>query len=148
MNRSNLIPIVFLAFLFVVSACSRTYTISNSETKAYKREVLSIDHVEKIKVYFRRPGVFIEVKVSEDISQKEIDRVLELTKGYATVSNMNKIAQQVKWNGEISDVYLEFFADQLVKRYVTHYFKTYDATDYSPENLDEYKTWSDVTPEE
>jgi hypothetical protein len=71
------------------------------------------------------------------------------TRNYVTTDNMNKVARQVKWIMELSSVHLELRSgkERLLKRYVTHYFKTYDTTDRSPENLDEYRTWSDVTPD-
>ena len=148
MNRIKPIMLLFLSFMIVLVACDRKRNISNEETKEYKKEVLAVEHVKKVAVNLWPSGnVDIDVYVTKDIDQKEINQVLELTKNYVTVSNMRKIKEQFKLGTEVDEIYLEFRNEngKLIKRYVAQYFKTYRRDD-SPENVEAYKIWRDETP--
>jgi hypothetical protein len=73
-----------------------------------------------------------------------MEHILALTKAYVTVENMDRVAKSVNWNSKITRVHLRFVSDkkkEILKTYATEYFKSYDTTDLSPENIDEYKTW-------
>lgn len=148
MHRLKLLALIFLAILLLLPACTKAKNISNEEVKAFKKELLAVDHVRKVAVTLWPPGdVIIEVTVTDEIGQEEIDQVLELTKEFVTVSNMRKIARQFKRSSEVGEVYLEFRDKKamLLKRYVSRFFKTYQRI-YSPEHLEEYKIWRDETP--
>jgi len=117
----------------------------------YKSEILKNSSVKDIYLRFSRPSLWIEVQVSDSISDDEITKIFESTKSYVTVDNMNVIGKYVKWNAAISYVYLEIRNSSegtLLKQYEAHYFKTYNASDNSPENIDGYKTWWEETIKE
>ena len=136
--------LLMILSVFCLHACSITYTISDAATKSYKKEVMKIGDVKNVAVRFTRPEVSIEVTVSDSIPQTEMEHILALTKAYVTVENMDRVAKSVNWNSKITRVHLRFVSDkkkEILKTYATEYFKSYDTTDLSPENIDEYKTW-------
>ena len=144
MRKRCLFAFVIVIMVVLLTSCSVTHRISNQESKAYSKEALAIENVEKVVVSFTRPSVSIGVFVNENFNEQSETTLLELTKVYVTVGNMEKIAQKVKWNLEIISVLLEIKSAKSRERitvYEAEYFKAYNATDRSEKNIDGYKTW-------
>jgi hypothetical protein len=121
-----------------------TKRIPESYFKEYKSAVLQNSGTKDVKLSFLRPGVTIEVTVTAEVSESEIDQIFELTKSYVTVENMDRIAKHVDWDREIWEVRLRIInntSKTVLEDWWTEYFKTSYANDYSPENIDGYKTW-------
>jgi len=139
--------IIVVSLSLSLTACEVKKNVPTSFFKEYKSDIMQHSNVKNVKLSFKRPAVMIEVYVTKVIDETEINKILELTKSYVTVENMNNIAKRVKWDREISRVYLRIInnADKsLLIYYGTNYFKTNDASDYTPDNIDEYKTWKNL----
>ncbi|MBU5444727.1 hypothetical protein [Paenibacillus sp. MSJ-34] len=96
---------------------------------------------------FQRPDLYCQIKISEEPSDELIDAILSRTKEFATVENMNEIANKIKWNLEISAVHLTINTDddeEIEHEYYAKYFKTFDASNKSEENIEAYKIWYEV----
>ena len=135
---------VAISVLLLLPACSIQKNIPASFYKEYKTEVLEIRNVQNVQLSFRRPMLTIEVNVLATIIDDEIDKIVDTTKSFVTVEKMNDIADYVKWDPPIWDVELEIVDNKgsnLIRRYEADYFKTYNASDFSPENIDGYETW-------
>ena len=147
MKNITKVILIVAAAAVALSACSKERPVNTEETKAYRKAVLAVERVKKVKVYHARAKLHIDLIVASDIGQDEIGQALELTKEFVTVSNMESISKHLGLSGEISQVYLEFWnkKGELLKRYTTRYFKTY-RKEYTPDNLEEYKIWRDETP--
>lgn len=114
-------------------------------TKAYEQDIKRIsDAITSIKVTFQRPNVYFNVHMDNEPSAEVVQAVLSRTKAFATVENISAIAEAVNWGIEISEVHLSIRlnnADVPAYHYMTSYFKTSDASNYSAENIDAYSTW-------
>ena len=148
-RRLFVVIAVIFCLVLLMPSCNVEKQVPISYCKDYNSEVLENGSVEGVSVTFSRPSLTIEVKVSDSISDDEIVKILESTKSFVTVDNMNAIAKRVKWNLAISSVYLDIRSindktqnsDNLLGRYESFYLKTSNAMDHSPENIDGYKTW-------
>ncbi len=137
--------IVFVAVTMIIG-CSVTHSVNTKSTKTLEEDLEEISKsIENVKFTFTRPDLLISIDISEDPSRDDIQLILSKVKTFATVDNMNEIARSVKWNLEISEIRLVINSDegnQAIKHaYFARYFKTFDASDKSKENIDGYKTW-------
>ncbi|MCL2493541.1 MAG: hypothetical protein FWF33_05825 [Clostridiales bacterium] len=142
---------IILSLVFFMSSCSIEKNVPLSFYKDYKSEVLKDNNVKDVNLTFTRPALTIEVQVSNSISDDEVSKIFDSTKSFVTIDKMNAIAKYIKWNDAIWYVYLEIRDSDdgtLLKQYNTGYFKTNNASDYSPENIDGYKTWGKITIKE
>ena len=136
---------VFVAVTMIIG-CSVTNSVNTKSTKTLAEDLKGISKsIENAKFTFTRPNLLISIDLSEDSSKDDIESILSNVKTFATVDNMTEIARSVKWNLEISEIRLVINSDvgeQAIKHvYFARYFKTFDASDKSKENIDGYKTW-------
>ena len=147
MKRLSFIFAIVIAIALLYSACSHSKVIPEKFYKEYKATVIENSSAESVSILFRRPALHIEVRVPELIDKDESVIILEITKAFATVDNINRIAEYAKWS-PLWDVYLTIVNgsdDTVIHEFYAGYFKTSDASDYSPENIDGYETWRDIT---
>lgn len=87
--------------------------------------------------------------MSKEPSKKELESILKEIEKFATIDNINEIAQSVKWGLEISNIYLDMNTDKDKKTiehaYYARYFKTSDASDHSETNIEGYRIWYERT---
>ena len=145
-KKPLLICLLMIMVIFLLSACSVRHRVSNTASREYSKEVLTIDNIEKVQIYFLRPSVHIDVYISEELNADNEKLLLELTKEYVIVENMEVIARAVGWNDVIWSAVLEIRSvkeDLRLKVYEADYFKTTHADDHPEENIDAYKTWKE-----
>ncbi len=142
--------ILLISLGFLASSCSNNKTIPERYYEEYKRILLESCETDSVRLEFRRPAMYIEVRVSEDIGEDDMDEIFELTKSFVTVNKMDEIKVYLKRNDPLASVYLEIMNstdDTLYKEYVTDYFIS-TVNDFSPENIDGYETWWELTGDE
>ncbi|MCL2493542.1 MAG: hypothetical protein FWF33_05830 [Clostridiales bacterium] len=157
-NRRLLVVIaVIIGFAFLMSSCSYTKNIPVSFYQDYNSEVLKDSNVKNVNLTFTRPVLTIEVQAANSIGEDEIAKIFESTKSFVTVDKMKAIAKYVKWNGsalgEIDLIIVNSTNGGLLKEYTTNYYKSgvviqQHLEDQPPEDIDGYKTWWDITPDE
>ncbi|NEW08997.1 hypothetical protein GK047_23675 [Paenibacillus sp. SYP-B3998] len=137
---------IFLIICTMTIGCSVSHTVSTKPTKSLAEDLKQISKsIRNVKFTFTRPDLFIDIKLTEVPSKEILDSILSNVKAFATVDNMNEVAQSVKWDLEVSEIHLAVNGDkdhQTIKHaYFARYFKTSDASDKSKENIDGYQTW-------
>lgn len=78
-------------------------------------------------------------------SEESLNSILANVKQFSTIENINEIAKSVKWKSEIYDINLIIYSHSEEKpliKYSASYFRTFDASNTSEENIDGYKTWT------
>ena len=144
---SLFICLILLCLGFIVSACNVEKKIPQVMYETYKTELMENSFVKKVKLSFIRPQLTIEAYVSSIVTDEDTGIVLDATKTFVTVDKMTDIAEYAKGGNPILYVSLKIFDNDglLLKEYMARYFKTSQASDFSPENIDGYKTWREVT---
>lgn len=138
--------LILISTLTFVSGCSVTHTVNTRSTKALAKELKQISKtVENVKFTFTRPNLLIKINMTKEPGLEILDSILSNVKTFATVDNMNDIARSVKWDLEVSEIHLAINSDKdnqtIEHAYLARYFKTYDASDHSKNNIDAYHTW-------
>lgn len=78
-------------------------------------------------------------------NEESINSILANVKQFSTIENITEIAKSVKWKSEIYEINLIIYSPSEEKppiKYTASYFKTFDASNTSEENIDGYKTWT------
>ncbi|WP_248927581.1 hypothetical protein [Paenibacillus hamazuiensis] len=150
----KILPKLVMVFMTVtiIIGCSVTHSVNTKSTQELAKDLKGISgSVENVKFTFTRPNLLITVDVTENPGNDAVESILSKVKTFATVDSMNEIARSVKWKLEISEIRLVINGgkgDQAGRRvYFARYFKTYDASDNSEENIDGYKTWFEEAEE-
>jgi hypothetical protein len=100
--------------------------------------------IEKVNITFLRPDLFFQVKMSEEPDNKMMDKIVLKTKEFVTLKNINEVAKSVNWNSEITTVHITINTDEdkdIEHEYFAKYFKTFDASNKSKDNIETYKYW-------
>jgi chemotaxis regulatin CheY-phosphate phosphatase CheZ len=144
-EKSILYILFILTASIILGGCSIEYNINTDSVKDFKKDLMEVsDTIKSVKVTFVRPQVTYTVNMTEEPTQEVLDAILEKAKSFTTVENMEKIARKVRWNLRVSKVHLRINTDgdrDIEHEYYTWYYRTADATDTSPENIDAYQTW-------
>ncbi|WP_221435244.1 hypothetical protein [Paenibacillus anseongense] len=140
------IAIIIFLIILINSACSVTYTVKTSSTVSLS-EVLKkeIPAIKNFKCTFTRPDLTISIEMKDVPSEESLNSILANVKQFSTIENLNDIAKSVKWKSEIYDINLIIYSHSKEKpliKYSASYFKTFDASNTSEENIDGYKTWT------
>ncbi len=144
-----LVGLLLLLAVAASSGCSVRHSVQTPATEALSKRLAEAGagKVRKVDFSFARPELTIYVKTETDSPGEEtIDAVLAQAKDFATVETMDEIAKSVKWNDRISEVILVLYDDsrnEPYRKYGASYFKTFDASDTSADNIDGYSTWSE-----
>lgn len=142
-----LTALLLLLAVAVLSSCSVRHSVQTPATEALSKRLAEAGagEVRKVDFSFARPELTIYVKTETATPGEEtIDAVLARAKEFATVETMDEIAKSVKWNDRISEVILVLYddsRDEPYRKYGASYFKTFDASDTSADNIDGYSTW-------
>lgn len=122
--------------------------VNTGTVKEYIQNIQELsESINKVKVIFQRPDLFCQINISKEPSDEVIKAILLRTKEFITVENMNVISKEVNWNLEISTVHLTIKTDDgegIEHEYYAKYFKTFDASNKSDENIEAYKKWYEV----
>jgi|GEM_PF-4227598 len=139
------LAIISMLLLAFTVGCSTSHSVQTASTKALTTalndELTSIEHIS---YSFTRPDLTIHVRLNEALNLYNEEVILYHVKQFASVENLNEIAKSVKWGLEISEIHLNIYEPSIkkpVSQYYTKYFNTYDASNYSIENIDGYNTW-------
>ena len=144
-----LVALLLLLAVAASSGCSVRHSVRTPATEALSERLAEAGagEVRKVDFSFARPELTIYVKTETATPGEEtIDAVLARAKEFATVETMDEIAKSVKWNDRISEVILVLYAgsrDEPYRKYGASYYKTFDASDTSADNIDGYSTWSE-----
>ncbi|RED58526.1 hypothetical protein [Cohnella lupini] len=134
-----------LIILCAILGCSVRHSVLTSATSSLSKSLKNeVPTVHSVQFHFTRPEFTISVKTSEALSEGVRDSILERVKQFTTINHMNEVARSVKWKSPISNVNLVIYNDSKSEPaavYSTSYFKTFDASDTSEENIDGYVTW-------
>ncbi|MBB6694662.1 hypothetical protein H7B90_25010 [Cohnella xylanilytica] len=145
--RFGLVLLLLLAAVLAASGCSVRHSVRTPAAEALSKRLAEVEAVRKVDFSFARPELTIYVKTETDSPGEEtIDAVLARAKDFATVEAMDEIAKSVKWNDRISEVILVLYdesRDEPYRKYGASYYKTFDASDTSADNIDGYSTWSE-----
>jgi hypothetical protein len=146
MNICRVGVIIILLILFSLG-CSVTHSVNTSSTVSLSNELKKeIPAIKNVKYTFTRPALTIKIMMREDTPTEEVvNSILTKVKQFSTIENINEIAKSVKWKSEIYDINLIIYSQSEKKppiKYSASYFKTFDASNTSEENIDGYKTWS------
>lgn len=146
MSKKILKLFSLLSILILVSSCSVTDTVNTESTKALTQDLKEMSKsIKEVKFTFTRPELRIKINMKEEPSEETLDLILSDVKTFATVENVNEIAHSVGWELEVSDIQLVINGgkdkDSFEHVYFARYFKTFNASDYSKENIDAYQTW-------
>ena len=146
MKRHIFFSFVFLlCLLILLSSCSITKRIPVAFYKDNKSDILQSGLVKSIRLSFLKPALNIDISLSEIVDDDEIARILELTKAFVTIEKMDSIAKHVGWDQEIWYAKLRITNNTdkkvLAEYYAEYYKRNRKIGDYSPENIDEYRTW-------
>lgn len=142
--------LAFLMLFTILIGCSVTHSVNTQSTKQLTKELKeTTDSIRNVTFAFTRPNLFLDIALKEKPSKEMLDSMMAKVKAFATVDNMNEIAQSVNWHLEVSEIHLTIHADRdhqrIVHTYLARYFKTSDASDTSQENIDAYQTWFEAT---
>jgi hypothetical protein len=131
--------------LFTTIGCSVTHSVNTSATSSLSTEMVDeFPNILSIQYKFTRPDLTIYVETSEAPSEVIMNSILERAKLFATVDHINEVARSVNWKGVISNVNLVIYnvsKNTPAAIYTASYFKTFNASDTSEENIDGYVTW-------
>ncbi|GMK37044.1 hypothetical protein PCCS19_00970 [Paenibacillus sp. CCS19] len=145
MNFCRVGIIIFLIILFN-SGCSVAHSVNTSSTVSLSKELKKeIPAIKKIKYTFTRPNLTINIEMKDVPTEESVNSILANVKQFSTIENINEIAKSVKWKSEIYDINLIIYNHSEEKpaiKYIASYFKTFDASNTSEENIDGYKTWT------
>jgi hypothetical protein len=140
------IGIVVILFVLLNLGCSVTHSVSTSSTVSLSKELKKeIPSIKYIKYTFTRPDLTINIKMNDTPTDESINSILDKVKPFSTIENINEIAKSVKWKSEISNINLILYSQSEKKpaiKFFASYFKTFDASNTSEENIDGYKTWT------
>lgn len=134
-----------MIFTVSLSGCSTKVNVKTERVKEYKQDIQELsDDIKKVNVYFLRPNLFCQIITSEEPSDGLMQAILLQTKEFVTVENMSEVSNNVKWKSEISTVHLSIRTDdneESEHKYFARYFKTFDASNKSDENVEAYQFW-------
>ncbi|WP_199621365.1 hypothetical protein [Paenibacillus alkalitolerans] len=139
---------IFLSIILVfilVTGCSERQQVDTPASQTYKDDIYQLSNIIKdVRVYFLRPDLFIQIDLSGEPGNELADEILLRTKEFVTIENMTEVAESINWDLEISNVHLTFNTDSdenIEHEYYARYFKTFDASDKSKENIEGYRNW-------
>lgn len=139
------LPLCLLAALI---GCSVAHTVRTDSTKAAaKAWKTDFPSIETINFTFTRPDLSIRMQLKEAPDQASLEAILAAVQAFSTVDRMRDIARSVNWSLEISEVHLTIAGGKggsaFQHRYSARYYRTSDASNDAPENIDAYRTWSE-----
>ncbi|ACT00314.1 hypothetical protein [Paenibacillus sp. JDR-2] len=144
MNYSRIGMIAILIMLLTLG-CSVTHSVSTSSTVSLSKELKKeLPAIRNIKYTFTRPDLTINIKMKDTPTEESVNAILAKVKQFSTtIENINEIAKTVNWNSEIYNINLLIYSQSEPPiKYSASYFKTFDASNTSEENIDGYKTWT------
>jgi len=141
---------LLFCFLLLAAGCSTTHHVNTAATKELSKELKDFSPaVVKVQFTFTRPDLYCRIDMSREPSEDELEWILARIGEFATVENVADIARSVRWGLEISHIYLDINTDQdrqtVEHAYFAKYFKTFDASDRSEENIEAYRVWYEWT---
>lgn len=140
---------ILIGFLLLFSTgCSTTHRVASDSTKQLTQDLEDLSpSIESVHFTFTRPNLLCRIEMNKEPDKEELESILAEIEKFATIDNINEIARSVKWGLEISTIYLHINTDNDKKTiehsYYARYFKTFDASDHSEENIEGYKIWRD-----
>ncbi len=150
MRKPIKLLIVLFASTLLFAACVNpsVTNIDTDEAKTLIQNVKELDpSIEKVKIIYSRQSyapefISIDVFCRNQPAQKIVDLILDHTKQFITVENVNRM----KLPSSVDvDVFLRIHTDnekdEPFVQYSTTYYKSNDHTDDSPENIDGFQTW-------
>lgn len=139
------IVLLLLVWTFVAAGCSVQKTVRGEPAKSYRDRVKALSAtVLKTDVTFTRPSLSIDITLSGEPDDDLSERILQETRSFVTVENMERLAENIGWGLEISKVRLSIRqkGNQAgERRYHARYFRTSDASDTSEANIEGYRIW-------
>ena len=137
---------IIALILLLTIGCSVTHAVKTSSTRSLTTELKEeVPAIKQVAYTFTRPNLTITINLKDNLSEEAEASVVDKVKQFSTdETNISEIAESVNWNSEISNIYLiiEHASEASSLRYSARYFKTYDASNTSEENIDGYQTWS------
>lgn len=128
----------------ILAGCNVDEKVNTKEVKEFKKSILNINNTKKVEVLFNRPNLYINVISDETVNDDFINDILQETKSFITIDNIEKIKQELKWKIEISNVHVKIYEknkNKLIQNSYLRYFKTSNASDKSEDNLELYQVW-------
>ncbi|WP_028562818.1 hypothetical protein [Paenibacillus pinihumi] len=134
--------------LLLLTGCSTTHTVRTAGTKTLSQELReNWPDIRKVSFSFTRPNLYCTIQMENEPTADELTAMLDHIRGFATIEHMDHITSSVGWSGRVSEFHLRIKAPEKELGYYSQYFKTYDASNYSPENIEAYQIWhDDYTP--
>lgn len=145
MRKAIVIIVIILSMTFFLTSCTNVYSVNTDSVSQLKSDVKNIDKsINDITVHFSRPGLSIGIVINGEPSNELKEAVLNRVKQFATLKNLDEISKKYGWNDHVSEVDLSIcpFGSSHFYMYIARYFKSYDQTDTSINNIDNYQTWS------
>lgn len=139
-----LVLLIVLAFIIFIG-CSKSIKVNTKSSQEYKKDINELSEIiDKVNITFLRPDLFCQITMSEEPNDEVVKEILLRTKEFVTLKNMNEISKSINWDLEISTVHLTINTDDdkdNEHEYFAKYFKTFDASNKSEENIEAYNTW-------
>lgn len=137
---------ILLLITLVSVGCSVTHTIKTSSTDQLSKQLRGeVSAIKSMKYTFTRPDLTIRIEMKDVPGEDTLNTILAHIKQFSSIDNMNEIAKSVNWNSEISGIYVIVqHEEDIIVKYSASYFKTFDTTNRSEENIDGYKTWVQI----
>jgi len=134
--------LILLIIFFTLVACSVSQRVNTDSTRQFEQDLILNSVIKDVNFTFVRPYLRCNILTVHDLTDDDINFILNNAKALVTLENMNQIGQSVNWNIEISRFEIIINTDKDKEhKYYSKYFKSYDTTDKSPENIEAYQIW-------
>lgn len=133
----------------MLGGCSVTHSVSTPAVKELRQDLRQLSpSVQRVHVAFTRPNLTIRADTAGLPDPAVLEAMLERVKAFATVEHVNEAARSVKWRLPVSHVHFTVNSDGNAETaeaaYFARYFRTSDASDDSPDNIEAYRTWYEM----
>lgn len=144
------LKLIFAVLLWLWAAmlagCSVTHSVSTPAVKELRQDLKRISpSVQRVQVTFTRPNLTIRVDTKELPDREMLEAMLDRVQAFATVEHVEQAARSANWKIPVSRVHFivngDGNAETAEAAYWARYFRTADASDDSPDNIEAFRTW-------
>lgn len=130
---------LLLTAVLLFSGCSSNNNINTPSVKDLRKNLSDFSSsIQKVDVSFAAPWLTMNVYFSDEPAQEIVDKVFEMVKTFTTDSTIDEMGLGLDMN-----IGLYIYTKSATYSYLTSYYKTDDHTDNSPDNIIDFKVWTE-----